>query len=1067
MEFPGHSSELEVAGPAESRAAKWIAVVLGGFAALGGAVSFGGWLFDVSRLTDWDGNGISIQPNATVCVMLSGLAVLALAFRRMMFARTAGAAVGLIGGATLLQYISGLNFGIDELLMFGREWGRVGVVAPGRMGPPGSLCWTLIGPALVLAASPPGSKVRKLAIPAALATLTVSSISTISYVYGASVLYTMPRLTVIAFQTALFIMAVSVGILVLIPERQPVRLLLAENLTARLFRYSLPFLVLLPLFFGFIRLSAQNAGWFDTAFGSTIRTVAEIFLLTLLAWWLFHRLARSERAESESSGRAKAVLGSITDAFFTLDKDWRFSFVNDAALDRIKLPRDRLLGSNVWELFPDAVGNEAYVQLTRAMHDRVEADYEVYYEPWQRWFRDKAYPTDDGGLAVYSSDITERQHSEENLRRLSDERRRERDFLEQLIEASPVAVAVVEGMDLRFTTLNTAYRTIAGAKPAPEIGRTYSEVFPEAAELGVAEKLREVIRTGKPWKVRDLKTPIGTRAETWWEGECLPLENERGERDSVLILIWDITERKIAENVIAATAESLARERERLDVALRAGALGVYEWRPVEKSVWWSPETFAIFGVDAAFTPTVEGFDAIVHPEDRSELWRKSGESIDSREMFTHEYRIVRPDTGETRWLFNQSRVIVGDDGEVERITGIAADITERKWAEEALRESETRFRTLANAMPQIVYTSSADGVVEYLNEQWGSYTGVAGAGPDEIASVVHPDDLAGLTGKWREKSAAGESCSAEFRLRRAADGEYRWFLTRVVPVRDAEGNVVKWYGTSTDIHNQKLAQESLGRARDELEARVMERTAELETMHQEYVELLKRVAELQETERKRIGQDVHDQLGQSLTGLRLNLQSLQTMVPDGSGAAMIVRNLQEASAKLDADVSYLAWMLRPNVLDDLGLVAALASFVREWSRHHSINAEFEAFNVRDDLLSNEVETQLYRVVQEAMTNIAKHSGAVNVSVLLKQDSERLSLTIEDDGCGFDMLADAGRSRPGSGLGIRGMHERVSLVGGEMQIESSEQNGTTIIVRIRLSQSPVVSIEAQTESVTA
>lgn len=188
-----------------------IDVIAGTYLLIGGVTSFLGWAFDIRRFTDWDNNGISIQPNATICASLTGLALLLLASNRRRGAAAFGLIVLLIGGATGLEWITGFNLGIDSLFMFGREWGRMGVVVPGRMGPPGSLSWTLIGICLVLTAST--TPARRWAPLIALVPLSLSLLSMTGYLYGVDVLYTLPRLTVIAFQTATFIAATSIGLI--------------------------------------------------------------------------------------------------------------------------------------------------------------------------------------------------------------------------------------------------------------------------------------------------------------------------------------------------------------------------------------------------------------------------------------------------------------------------------------------------------------------------------------------------------------------------------------------------------------------------------------------------------------------------------------------------------------------------------------------------------------------------------------------------------------------------------------------------------------------------------------
>jgi PAS domain S-box-containing protein len=151
---------------------------------------------------------------------------------------------------------------------------------------------------------------------------------------------------------------------------------------------------------------------------------------------------------------------------------------------------------------------------------------------------------------------------------------------------------------------------------------------------------------------------------------------------------------------------------------------------------------------------------------------------------------------------------IPGSKGAAALVGGMAIDITELKRAEEALRKSEQRFRQLANAMPQIVYVLSSEGEFEYLNQRWHDFTGLAGAGPSNLREVLHADDIPLLNERWSEADARGAPFEAELRFKRASDGEYRWFLTRAVPIKDGEGGATRWFGTCTDIDDRKRAEQ-------------------------------------------------------------------------------------------------------------------------------------------------------------------------------------------------------------------------------------------------------------------
>ncbi|MBL8879782.1 MAG: PAS domain S-box protein [Phycisphaerales bacterium] len=315
-------------GPRISRA---IVGIAGGYALLGGVSSFLGYVLDIQRLTDWVNSGVSIQPNAALCVTLSGFALLLLAAGEAWRKPTAalGALVGLIGGATVIEWVTDISFGIDGLLLFGREWGRVGVVVPGRMGPPGSTCWTLIGAALLLTAIPP-SRIhwRGLAPNLAVGTVLISALSLIGYAYGVDTLYTLPRVTVIALQTSTFILAVSLGILASHPDREPLRTLVDPGAAGALARRIVPTVIIATVGFGFLRLKGQDFGWYDGPMGTALLVLTLSVVLMALLWWSFSVVRRHERALRESEARLRGFFEQIPLGVGVMDRDGKWLLSN-------------------------------------------------------------------------------------------------------------------------------------------------------------------------------------------------------------------------------------------------------------------------------------------------------------------------------------------------------------------------------------------------------------------------------------------------------------------------------------------------------------------------------------------------------------------------------------------------------------------------------------------------------------------------------------------------------------------------------------------------------------------
>jgi PAS domain S-box-containing protein len=266
--------------------------------------------------------------------------------------------------------------------------------------------------------------------------------------------------------------------------------------------------------------------------------------------------------------------------------------------------------------------------------------------------------------------------------------------------------------------------------------------------------------------------------------------------------------------------------------------------------------------------------------------------------------------------------------------------------------------------------------------------------------------------------------------------------------------------GIVRDIRERKETQHALKQAREELERRVLERTEELakanRALQEEIVErreaeearkdLLQQLVTIQEDERRRIARELHDHMGQSLAALLLGIKSLDARFP--TEAHQHLHHLRELTQSLGRELHNLAWELRPSVLDDLGLHKALSTYLEQWSLSSGIAADFQGLGLDNHRFESNVETAIYRVVQEALTNVLKHANATRISIILEKRPDHLLAIIEDNGQGFDLDSVWLNSAERRWMGLRGMRERVLLVGGSWNVESSIGLGTTIFVRI-------------------
>ncbi|MEQ1922805.1 MAG: PAS domain S-box protein [Pyrinomonadaceae bacterium] len=389
--------------------------------------------------------------------------------------------------------------------------------------------------------------------------------------------------------------------------------------------------------------------------------------------------------------------------------------------------------------------------------------------------------------------------------------------------------------------------------------------------------------------------------------------------------------------------------------------------------------------------------------------------------------------------------------------------------SEKEVQSRREHLRATLSSIADAVVTTDTEGRITSLNVAAQHFTGLSEAEAigKQLSSVFGFIDEA--TGTQVESPALkalreGSVISSDSVKLATRFGTQVPVEDHAAPILSPKGDVVGSVLVFRDITERKLYEQELIRIQEELDVRVKHRTHELAETHSELVKemegraiaeqqrigLLGRLVTSQEDERRRIARDLHDQLGQRLTALRLKLASLNAAAGDHEILTPKINRLQEIALRLDAEVSYLAWELRPSALDDLGFVAAVEAFVREWSRHFEISADFQAAKIPKRRFSPQMEIHLYRITQEALNNIAKHAGASHVSVILEKRGDRIILIIEDDGTGFVPGKRSVPDKSGRGLGLLGMRERATLIGGEVEIESAPGNGTTIYVRVPL-----------------
>jgi PAS domain S-box-containing protein len=366
----------------------------------------------------------------------------------------------------------------------------------------------------------------------------------------------------------------------------------------------------------------------------------------------------------------------------------------------------------------------------------------------------------------------------------------------------------------------------------------------------------------------------------------------------------------------------------------------------------------------------------------------------------------------------------------IDMATQVARVAIEAKRAEEALRQSEDRLRLVIETIPAMVWTASPDGAVDFVNGRWLEYIGLSW---EEFrvrgwASLIHPEDLPKSEEYWEATIASGQPAQIEHRVRRA-DGQYRWLLARGVPLRNELSQIVKWYGTATDIDNRKRAEETLRQSAKELQA------------------LSRRLVELQESERRELARELHDRIGQSLTALNINLNILETALSSQASDEVRAR-FADSAALIEATTAAIGNVvseLRPPLLDENGLVSGLDCYARQFSARTGIPVGVRGPEAGGRPAPGK-EIALFRIVQEALNNVAKHAGASHVEITLKRSGTDYVMSVHDDGVGFDTAEEHAPRRPG--LGLVTMRERAQAIGGRFEVRTLPGSGTRLTVRV-------------------
>lgn len=806
---------------------------------------------------------------------------------------------------------------------------------------------------------------------------------------------------------------------------------------------------------------------------------------------------KSEEGLTRSQSDYRALFNSIDEGFCVIEMifdeagkpvDYRFLKVNPAFERHTGIIG--AVGQTIRSLAPghEEEWFEVYGRVAAAGEPvRFELPAAEFNDRWYDVYAFRVGEPEQRQVAVLFNDISVRHRAESALRKdrerqvfllkLSDTLRPLEDPEEIQVEAcrvigehlgaNRVSYADIEGDDF---IINRSYvydaAEMCGRFPLEAFGKSWAETYEQEANIAVNDIAEYPLLSAEEranFHASQIRAFVAVRlvkAGEWvgafavhqktprvWKEEEIELVREVGERT------WAAVERAKAKNALRDTDE-------RLKLALSAASMGTFVWDIEEDRGQPDEQMLALFGQAPDCTLTLKSALAtLMHPEDWARYRDSVKRAIDPQGNgeLHEDIRVIRPD-GSQRWLAITAQVYFeGRPRRAVRMAGAALDITARKTSEALIRESEHRLRIALESAQMGAWDWDVTTDLVLWNERhfllFGLIPHQEPMNPTYFSSFLHPEDRELVFTRLMRAVETASPFRAEFRIIRADNGEVRWMSGYGHSVAVRKGRAMRMTGVLFDCTDRMKTEEELRLAHTELESRVEERTRELAAAmerlsveiierrkaQEERGELLKRLVNSQEEERTRISRELHDNLGQNMVAVKLHLDALQrgSASPawvDGNDG---ITELRQVVDQLIKGVHRQAWELRPPELAHMGLEVALQHYVSDWSTRSGIKTTFDATRWKYQRLTPEIEIALYRVVQEALTNVARHANASSIRLVM--NSERgVSISIKDDGKGFEPGTVNGR------LGLLGMKERMVIIGGTLEISSSPGAGTVV-----------------------
>jgi PAS domain S-box-containing protein len=964
-----------------------------------------GWQWEISYLKQLIPHMAPMAPLTALAFLLAGATLLA-------FSQSHSS--GKTGRRLLARILAGLVL-LTGLLKI------TGLVAslPGQMTAQTGYCFVFAGFAMLLM----DRETKNGRIPAQYFAVIVAAtgfFSLLGYLYRVRPIVGVFTYTPMSVHTGLCFCFLSIAILLAHPDRGIMKELTSSNMGGLTARSLLPLIILLPVILGYLRLMAYWKGLISTEFGVDILVSAILLAFVVIVWFNARLLNRrdeekktAERQLMESEARFRLLVSSVKDyAIFMLDPSGYVISWNEGA-ERIKgYKKDEIIGRHMSVFYtPEEIQRgEPEYNLEQARANgrfeqegwRLRKDGSIF---WANVVFSAVHDTQGNimGYAKVTRDITERKKETEQIA-----------YMARLMEDTSDAIFSTDPSFI-IRTWNKAAEMLFGYTPEEAIGKTAGNLL----KIDLGEEVIFAIR-------RELVESSYWKGEVYYKNKnggnltvllsASAVRNPEGAVEGFVMVCRDFTERKKLELQL----HQFNKELESQVAKKTAELTGIFE-----------RITDAFIAVDKNFCYTYLNKKAgeLIHHDPASLIgkcvWDVFPDVVGSdtwyafNKAMTEQKNLTNTDYYPPLDLWQENHLYASPEG----LSVFIRNVTEDKRREKRITDYK-----YALDQSSIVSVTDEKGVIKYVNDNFcriSQYTEeeLISQHHHIIGSKYHPDWF--FRNMWLTISK-GEVWKGEIR-NKAKDGSIYWVYMTIIPFLNEKGEPFEYIALDTDISERKKAEALLDRS------------------YQDIRQLASHLQDVREEERAGIAREIHDELGQQLTGLKMDLSWInrRPLVQDDnelSQKVVTIMNLLDTTIKT---VRRIATDLRPSILDDLGLIAAIEWQSQEFGRRSGIPTDFIS-TMYEFKYASAIAIGLFSICQESLTNVARHAAASKIRILLEEENENILLTIRDNGKGFDTRKIGGKKT----LGLLGMKERTLMMGGEFRIESLPGEGTTLTVTV-------------------